>query len=217
MENGLIKTEFDFGWKEWQDAPHYAHLALEYQKGSVVDVGCATCELYKFLRNNGWKDKYYGMDNTKYDISYPSDINLIIGDASETEIPKVDTVILYNILEHVDEPLLLLEKSIKACRKNVLINIPKRNEEMWYKYGIFEPHQLDKTHKHCGFIKKEIYNLVALASGEIRTYKEFGEIDAMKGMPLWNNVIPRVLNRIVLKKIFSSKTFYHDIWCEVTK
>lgn len=215
MENGLIKTEFDFGWKEWQDAPNYADLALEYQKGSVVDVGCATCELYKFLRNNGWKDKYYGIDNTKYDISYPSDINLIIGDVSETEIPKVDTVILYNILEHVDEPLLLLEKSIKACRENVLIYVPQRNEEMWMD-GIVEFHQLDKTHKHCGFSKEEIYNIVSLSGGKISNYKDMVLRDATIGVNLWNNRIPRFIVEKLIK-IFSSKNFYQEIWCEVTK
>ena len=217
MEKDLIKTEFDFGWKEWEGTPHYAPLALKYQKGSVLDVGCATCQLYNFLINNNWKNQYYGIDKKKYEnYNYPTEINLIIGNVLETEFPEVDTVILYNILEHVDDPLLLLEKSIKSSRKNVLINIPKRNEEMWHKYSIFEPHQLDKTHKHCGFSKQETYNIVDLAGGKISIYKEFGEINAMKGMPLWNNVIPRVINRF-FNMIFSSKIFYHDIWCEMIK
>lgn len=125
----------------------------------------------------------------------------------------MDTVILYNILEHVDDPLELLAKCLKLTRGNVLVNIPKRNEEMWLN-GLFEPHQLDKTHKHCGFSKDESYNLVNLAGGEIKTYHEAGEINAMKGRFLWNSIIPRGIT-FLMGKFFSSKTYYHDIWCEV--
>lgn len=211
----LVKTDYDFGWKKWHAPPFYADLALKFQKGDILDVGCATCELYTFLRNNSWTEKYYGIDPIKYeDYIYPPDVNLIISEASETEFPEVDTVILYNILEHADDPLNILEKSLKSTKHNVLVNIPKRNEEMWVKYGLFEPHQLDKTHKHCGFSPEECYNLVDLAGGEIKTYHEAGEINAMKSMPLWNNSIPRGI-MFLMSKVFSSKTYYHDIWCEV--
>lgn len=211
----LIKKEFDFGWKKWQNPPHYAHLALKYQKGDILDVGCATCELYQFLRSKGWDGEYYGIDAVKYeDYTYPNGVHLIIDPASSPEFPEVDTVILNNILEHLDNPLNILKKSIESTRENVLINIPKRNEEMWVKYGLFEPHQLDKTHKHCGFSRDECYQMVEKAGGEIKTYQEIGEINAMKGVPLWNNIIPRGIN-FLMSKIFSSKTYYHDIWCEV--
>ena len=211
----LIKKEFDFGWKKWQNPPHYAHLALKYQIGDILDVGCATCELYNFLRSKGWDGEYYGIDAVKYeDYTYPNGVHLIIDPASSPEFPEVDTIILNNILEHLDNPLNILKKSIESTRENILINIPKRNEEMWIKYGLFEPHQLDKTHKHCGFSRDECYHMVEMAGGEIKTYQEIGEINAMKGVPLWNNIIPRGIN-FLMSKIFSSKTYYHDIWCEV--
>nr|WP_319372583.1 class I SAM-dependent methyltransferase [uncultured Methanobacterium sp.] len=211
----LIKKEFDFGWKKWLDPPFYADLAHNHQKGDILDVGCATCELYTFLKGKGWTGKYYGIDAVEYiNYKYPPDVNLIIGKASEVEFPEVDTVILYNLLEHLDDPVNILAKSLKSTRDNVLINIPKRNEEMWVKYGLFEPHQLDKTHKHCGFSREDCYNMVDLAGGEIKIYHEVGEINALKGMPLWNNVIPRGIN-LLMSKIFSSKTYYHDIWCEI--
>jgi hypothetical protein len=178
-------------------------------------VGCATCELFTFLKSNGWDKEYYGIDLVRYDdYEYPPDVNLIVGNSSEIEFPEVDTVILYNILEHVDDPFKLLVKSLKSTRDNVIINIPKRNEEMWIKYGLFEPHQLDKTHKHCGFSKDECYNLIDLAGGEIITYHEAGEINAMKTIGLWNNIIPRGIT-FLMGKVFSSKTYYHDIWCEI--
>ncbi len=194
----LVQTEFDFGWKKWgKIIPDYAEPTLKYQKGDILDIGCATCVLYSFLRSKGWENEYYGVDIQKYeDYEYPSGVNLIIGDPMDIKLPKVDTVILYNILEHVDDPLGLLEKAIKNSKKNVLINIPKRNEELW-KYNIVEYHQLDKTHKHCGFSKQEIYKLTDLAGGKIKELQRVGKINPLFGAVLWKNILPTIIHEFV--------------------
>lgn len=217
MIKSLVKTDFDFGWKEWQSIPAYAELTFQYQKGNILDVGCATCQLYNYLRKRGWKGKYYGIDIQKYEgYEYPEDVELIIGDAFQISFPRVDTVLLYNILEHVDDPVALLRKAINAANENVLINIPKRNEEMW-KYGIVEYHQLDKTHKHCDFSREEIYNLVDLAGGKIRNYKELGGLTILRIKMFKKHLVTLILNPKIGSKIFPKNTFYQEIWCEVIK
>lgn len=217
MKGTLIKTDFDFGWKTWQSIPAYAELTFQHQKGDILDVGCATCELYKYLRKRGWEGKYYGIDVQKYEgYEYPKDVELIIGDALKVDFPRVDTVLLYNILEHVDDPITLLKKAINAANKNVLINIPKRNEEMW-KYGIVEYHQLDKTHKHCGFSKEEVYKLVDLVGGKIKTYKELGGLTILRIKILKKHLVTLILSAKIGSKIFPKKTLYQEIWCEVVK
>ncbi|WP_457754643.1 hypothetical protein, partial [Thermococcus sp.] len=131
----------------------------------------------------------------------------------EIEFPEVDTAVLYNILEHVDDPVRLLKKALNSAKYNVLVNVPKRNEELW-KLGISEYHQLDKTHKHCGFSKEEVYNLVKLAGGRITKYVEHSEISARTLVGFWDNVIPKGIV-YVLSAIFPSKRFYQEIWFEV--
>ncbi len=210
----IVKNCFDFGWKTGINLS-IAELALKYNRGNILDVGCGTCHLLRYLQRKGWKGKYYGIDNEKYEgYEYPEDVNLISGDALEIDFPKVNTTVLYNILEHMDERagILLISKAL-ATSENVLINVPKRNEGMW-KYGIVEYHQLDKTHKHCGFSKDELYNLVHLAGGKIINYEEHDKIDATIGINLWKN---RLLKKLLfqLKKIFKSQVFYYEIWAEV--
>nr|WP_319374850.1 class I SAM-dependent methyltransferase [uncultured Methanobacterium sp.] len=221
----LIKTQFDFGWKKWGSViPAYAKPTLDHQKGDILDIGCATCELYIYLTKNGWDGNYYGIDIKKYEeYEYPDGANLIIGDPMKIEFPEVDTIILYNILEHLDDPVSLLDKAISNSKKNVLINIPKRNEELW-QYGVVEFHQLDKTHKHCGFSTEEVYKLCDLANGHITSYKELVEIKPVFGLVQWDNKLAKVfmimLNRgslFILNLLFSSNKFYSDIWCEVVK
>lgn len=76
------------------------------------------------MRSKDWKKRYYGIDVQKYEgYEYPKSAELIIGDALKVEFPEVDTVVLYNILEYVDDPIILLIKAINSTRGNV---------EMWY-------------------------------------------------------------------------------------
>lgn len=221
LDNMPVKTDFDFGRKDfgrkaWRKKCRAADLALQHQRGNILDVGCGKCELHRFLRAQGWNGDYYGIDCQRYEgIEYPEDVKLIVGDALDVEFPPADTVVLYNILEHIDDPQRLLSKSLEHCQQNVLINVPKRNEELWLTYGIVEYHQLDKTHKHCGFSPEELRALITAAGGTITTYKECGEIDALVGTRLWNNLAPKTIIWL-LAQIFSSKTFYGEMWCDVT-
>lgn len=224
-DDGPVKTDFDFGWKAWSKKHSDidlalqhpdAALALQYQRGNILDVACGTCELYRFLRARGWNGEYYGIDVQRYEgYEYPKDVKLIIGDAFDVEFPPADTVVLYSILEHVDDPQRLLSKSLEHCQHNVLINAPKRNEELWTTYGMLEYHQLDKTHKHCGFSTEELKALINASGGTITAYKEWGTVDTLAGIRLWNSFIPKAIIWL-LARIFSSKTFYGEMWCDVT-
>jgi len=192
----IVKTEFDFGWKT-QINPEIAELAFKHAGESILDVGCGTCQLYYYLRKRGWKGKYYGIDIRRYEgFKYPEDIVFILGDALEVEFPKVDTVILYNILEHVDDPIKLLSKAFRAASKNVLINVPKRNEDLWRK-GIVEWHQVDRDHRHNGFTVDELQKVVELAGGKIIRLKEHWPITAEIGINLWKSVIPKIIVRLL--------------------
>jgi SAM-dependent methyltransferase len=210
----IVKKESDFGWKAGDSTYPADQLALEYQKGDILDVGCGTCRLYNFLSRREWTGHYTGIDEQRYEhYAYPAGVELIVGDAATITLPKTDTVILYWLLEHVEDPCGLLRKCIESCHENVLLCVPKRNEALWER-GVVEYHQLDKTHQHCGFSQEEVQNIVRLSGGKIQSYKEMSEINAKVGMSLWNSRIPKGVV-IVLSRMFSSKTFYENIWCEV--
>jgi len=213
----IIKKDFDFGWKVGGGVRPTDLLAFEYQKGDILDIGCGTCRLYSFLSQTGWTGRYIGVDVQRYEsCPYPTGVELVIGDASTITFPKTDTVVLYNVLEHAEDPCALLSKSIESCQKNVLVNVPKRNEALWGLTHVVEFHQLDKTHQHCGFSEEEVNTIARLSGGNIRSYKDMQEINATVGTSLWNSRIPRGVV-LVLSKIFSSKTFYREIWFEVVK
>lgn len=212
----LVKTDFDYGWKKWKQVPEIAKLVLERQKGDIIDVGCATCQLYSFLRDNGWKGKYFGIDIAKHgEHEYPKDVDLLIGDAVKMDFPAADTVVMYDVLEHVDDPVALLSKALKAARHNVLVSVPLRNEEMW-RHGVVEPHQVDRTHRHSGFSKDEFRRIVELSGGRIKDCIDTNKADATIGVNLWEGWLAKKLTYL-MRKLFRSKEFYCGMWCELVR
>ncbi len=211
-----VKADFDFGWKRWKAVPELAKKVLEHQKGDVLDIGCATCQLARFLRDNGWKGKYTGVDVERYDgYEYPEGIEHMVGDALAIELPQADTVVLYDILEHTRDPVGLLTKAIRASRHNVLISVPLRNEEMWA-LGVVEPHQLDKTHVHCGFTEEEFAKIVSASGGEIVTTQYLGRVSATIGVNLWRGWFAKKM-AYAMDKLFSSREYHCGLWCEVVR
>ena len=167
----------------------------------------------RYLRNHGWKEHYVGVDTKRYEgYEYPKGVNLIVGDAMNVALPKTDTCILYNVLEHLGNPSELLSKCLRIS-KNTLITVPKRNEELWLN-GVVEFHQLDKSHKHCGFAKEEILEVIKKANGRIIDSVELGKIDATFGVSLWKSSVPRFFVR-ALKKVFASRIFFQEMWFEI--
>ncbi len=213
---GYVKTDFDFGWKRWKSVPELARKVLEHQKGDVLDIGCATCQLSTFLRDNGWKGRYTGVDVKRYEgYAYPEGVELLVGDALDLELPQADTVVLYDILEHTRDPVGLLSKAVRVSRHNVLVSVPLRNEEMWA-LGVVEPHQLDRTHMHCGFTEVELRNIVSASGGQVVRLEYLGRVSATIGVNLWRGWFAKKM-AYAMDRIFSSREYHCGIWCEVVR
>jgi SAM-dependent methyltransferase len=209
----VVSERMDYPWKTAIN-PILGDLALAYNRGNIVDVGCGTCQLYVYLKERGWTGTYIGIDHQRYEgYSYPEGATLLIANALTVELPFSDTYILYDVLEHVDDPVSLLSRCLRVAR-NVLVAIPKRNEDLW-RYGIVEYHQLDRTHKHHGFSRDEVETLVRQSDGQIVRFQEVVPTDLLTVLPAFSE--SRWLHRWVRKllRIWPSKVYYQEFWCEV--
>lgn len=209
----VVKDRLDFPWKS-QIHPDLGRLVMERCRNSVVDVGCGTCQVYRHLRDNGWKGDYVGIDSVAYDAqAYPEGAKVLVGDAFTMELPASDTFILHDVLEHVDDPVALLARCLRKA-KNVLVAVPKRNEDLW-QYGVVEYHQLDRTHKHWGFTEQEVRLLVDRSGGRIVSYQELvkTELVALARAFVEHPWFIRALRNLL--RVFPSKSYAQEIWCEV--
>jgi len=82
--------------------------------------------------------------------------------------------------------------------------------------GLVEYHQLDKSHRHCGFIREEVEEMARRAGGRVQTYREVGEVSATAGKNLWNGRLAKAMVS-AMAVLFSSKRFNEGIWCEVVR
>lgn len=215
MADLVAKTDIQFPWKGTIHAD-LGRLALAHNRGDVVDVGCGTCQVYHHLVKNGWRGKYVGIDAVAYDgVSYPPEVQMLFGDALTMELPSANTFVLYDVLEHVSDPIALLAKCVQAA-DNVLVAVPKRNEDLW-SHGVVEYHQLDKTHQHWGFNSYELRRLVNCSGGQIARSEELVKTDLLSVLGAFtkNDVFHRFVQ--LLMNLYPTQSYAQELWCEVVK
>ncbi|GAB4389149.1 MAG: hypothetical protein Kow0025_12730 [Thermodesulfovibrionales bacterium] len=134
------------------------------------------------------------------------------------DFPPADAAVLSNVLEHVDDPVGLLKKALAAADR-AIVNVPKRNEALW-EMGIAEYHQLDKTHRHCGFSQDEIRRVVALSGGRLTALVEHGQISGSNVIGFFRNrAVRKVLRSLAYRfpRYFSTLVFNTEMLCVVEK
>lgn len=213
--DSVVKTSVEFAWQN-DIHPELGALLLQHCYGDVLDVGCGTCQVYRHLKKNGWSGSYVGIDAVTYDKSkYPEGANVLLGDALRMDLPKADTCVLHDVLEHVEDPVTLLRKCLESCGK-ALVALPKRNEDLW-RFGIAEFHQLDKTHKHWGFTEAEVRDLIHRSGGRLLEYKELLPTELLSVLPAFTDqaIFAKVIR--VLARLFPLRSYPQEIWCAVAK
>ena len=97
-----------------------ADWARIHAANSVLDLGSS----------DGWTFHGTRLEHTNFDIDGYAVENFVQGDACHTPFGdgSFNTVVLGEILEHVDEPSLLLKEALRVSKKLVLITTPSEYE-----------------------------------------------------------------------------------------
>jgi SAM-dependent methyltransferase len=117
---------------------------------SVLDLGCATGNYCVALSKAGFDVK--GADiNPKYvETARKRGVDAHVADGRVPFPDKsFDTVLLFEVLEHVPDPAATLAEARRLARKNVLITVPHSGgiDELQQSGLLFE-HFVDMDHKH---------------------------------------------------------------------
>ena len=107
---------------------------------TVLDVGCGVGIFVKELKLK--KLKARGIDHSKSSIRYAKRAygkeNFAIANVSSVKLKEnsVDAITSLEVLEHLDEPMEVLQKLIKAARYMVIVTVPNGNaikskEHIW--------------------------------------------------------------------------------------
>ena len=150
--------------KDWyNDINNYAsknliNFAIENSGKDILDIGCATGEYCQKLNLKG--HKCVGIDNNQKYIKKARErgVEAYVMDASSLEFPdnSFDTILIFEVLEHVKNPDGILKEAKRVAKKNILITVPNCTElSTLGKFGFTYDHMLEEDHINF-FTKKDL-------------------------------------------------------------
>lgn len=121
------------------------HILDRWVQGNrILDVGCGSGAYAKHLSNNGLIVFAIDIEDR---ISNKGGINFI-----NTKVPPIptkdnvcDTLILFDVLEHVDEEKIMKEVKRVTCQR-LILSVPSDNNGFLPLYGLSHLHNVDKGH-----------------------------------------------------------------------
>jgi ubiquinone/menaquinone biosynthesis C-methylase UbiE len=115
----------------------------------ILDIGCGRGEYVDYLNKSGRFAVGIDLLDTLI-LQSKNKKNLMIGDGNLLPFKNgsFDTVLLFEVLEHVmDEKNVLIEAS-RVMKKNIILSVPYGPEPDIFEYtGVTWHHQTDPTHK----------------------------------------------------------------------
>ena len=117
---------------------------------TILDVGCARGDYVTFLNNRG--SQTFGVDLLTHQEWQQVRPQLYIqGDAPRLPFPSqsFDTLLAFEILEHIPKPDLAVQEFSRVSRKNLIISVPNcaMNEDL-LRAGLVYTHWIDLSHSN---------------------------------------------------------------------
>jgi len=122
------------------------------------------------------------------------------GDDLKFQNNSFDTVLLFEVLEHVENPYKILKEAKRVARKNILITVPKCTQFSELKsYGLTYEHVLEKDHINF-FTKKDMENLISKEFNKFKVEEEEPTSLIIAGLPKWLKLLILLFNRLQIIK-----------------
>ncbi len=143
---------------------------------SILDVGCSTGDYVYHLNQLGYET--YGCDLEK-DKKWKKDpARFKVADITKLPYNKksFDTVIAFEIFEHLENPSLALKSLKQVAKKNIIISVPNCELPSVFNHaGVSFYHHIDKTHVNR-FTEDEIKKILRINGFKIDYFKAISPI-----------------------------------------
>ena len=204
----MKKEEIFRDTKNWYlDISDYAsqHLitfAVNNAGDKILDAGCATGEYCQKL--NGLGFKCAGVDvNPDYIAKAKKngvEAYVMNGKALDFSNNFFDTVLLFEVLEHVNDPNGVLKEAKRVAIKNILVTVPNCTDFSGLKgLGLTYEHMLERDHINF-FTKKDLEDLLSKHFKTFRVEEREPIAVGAIGLPWWLKYPILVLHKLKLIK-----------------
>lgn len=130
--------------------PSYEMLDLidRHAGKSILDIGCGHGVYGKELVKRGYE--YTGIEaNAEYAAEAQKFVNARHMNAEVLDFPdnSMDTVIMFEVLEHLADPYAALSEIVRVARKNLIVTVPNIGPMMeCVAYNVVMHHFMESTH-----------------------------------------------------------------------
>jgi len=124
-------------------------MILKYAGKSILDIGCGSGEYVKSLLKAGYEVKgidilynenWKNIDNDSFNVG---EINNL-----PYSYDSFDTLLAFEVLEHLENPDKALKEMYKVTNNNIIISVPNcKQPEVFRLSGLAYHHWIDRTHK----------------------------------------------------------------------
>ena len=169
--DSYVKNGERFHWGRVAEPlnPEKTALLDRYAEGSVLDVGCAVGRYTDYLARTG--HQVTGIDTeraliTRAKKNYPH-LSFAVGSAYSLPKPsrRYGTVLLFDILEHIDDRRALAEAARVGQR--VIISVPHENQSVLTRFSLAHHHYMDHTHRRA-YTPQSLRALLVAAGFRVR-------------------------------------------------
>ncbi len=174
----------NFFQRTWHTRKLKAILSqIDKEPKKILDVGCASGWFLSQVKGKYSKSECYGIDIHEKGIEYGSkkypSLHLKVGDAHgiSYKTKTFDLVISTEVLEHVDDPGLVLTEIKRVLKKNGILVIELDSGSLlfsvvWFLWRLSKGSVWNHSHLHS-FTVKKLYKLLKKSGFEIESQKRF--------------------------------------------
>jgi len=176
----------------------------------ILDLGCAVGNYCVELKSLGFECTGVDVNNAYIEIARKKGVEAFtVQGILPFKDRSFDTVIIFEVLEHVQDPEPVIKEALRVARKNILITVPDNSQfETLKSAGLTYEHMLERDHVNF-FTKSSLEGLLKANAARC---------DVWEGDPVFiHHLLPWYFRKplTVLELIGLMKpTFYNRLYAE---
>jgi 2-polyprenyl-3-methyl-5-hydroxy-6-metoxy-1,4-benzoquinol methylase len=191
----------------------------QYAGKSILDVGCGPGAYLQALSNlnyqvAGIEKNQVFIEQARLVTAQVYRVDLEMEALSRFRDDSFDTVLMLDIIEHLDRDHQLLMDAFRVCRQNVILTVPARMPDSFLKSQIAFASYVDPTHRHYYAFRelKSLLEKVGFAKVIIESVLRFDPILYWLYSPSLRWPLS-LLNRVLMK--LSDPELFTTVWFAV--
>lgn len=196
--------------------PDKGQILKKFAIGKCLDIGFGSGVYTAYLKELG--HQVVGVDSEPEFVNqaqknYP-EIKFVLGSVYKLPFKKgeFDTVILFDVLEHVDDKKAL--KEIARVAKRVIITVPHTNQKILLRYALAHAHSLSRSHLR-NYDVKSLRKIMSKSGWKVREVKPALPI-SISGLLInrlsGKSLIKRLILKIILKPFLPEPPLFSTVY-----